>query len=291
MPQYVFECLRLEVKSGVACATIDNPPINLLDLRLMAELDRLEAELRVDDDVRVVVFDSANPDFFIAHYDIRDLIARCGPAPAPLVTLKRFHALLERYRQLPKPTIAIIEGGARGAGSEFALALDMRFAALGRATLGQPEVALGLIPGGGGTQHLPRLLGRGRALEVVLGCAPFDAETAERYGWVNRALPADELRPFVMRLAARIASFPADATARAKLAVDTGLLEMHRGLIKEADLFNASLADPACERLMRAFMTAGGQTRNVELRFEEALDLAVKAAEFSQTAPAAGGTD
>jgi enoyl-CoA hydratase/carnithine racemase len=275
MPNYSYDLLRVEIADGVARATIDHPPINLLDLRLMGELDRLETELRADDAVRVVIFDSANPDFFLAHYDIADLISRCGPPPAPAVTLKRFHAMLERYRLMPKVTIALLEGAARGGGSEFALALDMRFAAIDRAILGQPEVALGLIPGGGGTQHLARLAGRARALEIIVGCEAFDALAAERYGWVNRALPADKLRPFVTRLAKRIASFPPGAIARAKLAVDAALPQMHHGLMEEAQLFSASLADPASEQRMRAYMAAGGQSKEVELRFEEALDAAV----------------
>jgi enoyl-CoA hydratase/carnithine racemase len=275
MTHYSFDLLRVEVAGGVARVVIDHPPINLLDPRLVGELDRLETELRADDAVRAIVFDSADPEFFLAHYDIGDLISRCGPPPAPAVTLKRFHAMLERYRLLPKMTIALLEGAARGGGSEFALALDMRFAAIGRAVLGQPEVAIGLIPGGGGTQHLTRLAGRARALEIITGCEAFDAETAERYGWVNRALPPEELRPFVNRLAARIASFPASAIGRAKLAVDAGAPQFHRGLMEEAQLFSASLADPASVQRMRAFMAADGQSRAAELRFEEALDAAV----------------
>ena len=124
---------------------------------------------------------------------------------------------------MPKATIAVIEGIARGGGSELAMAFDMRFAALGKARLAQPEVAIGIIPGGGGTQRLPRLVGRARALEVVLGCDDIDAATAEAWGYVNRALPADELRPFVDKLAARIASFPLEVIAAAKRAVDAAV--------------------------------------------------------------------
>jgi enoyl-CoA hydratase/carnithine racemase len=275
MADYGFDHLRVEVAGGVAQVVIDHPPINLLDPDLVDELDRLEKVVREDDAVRVVVFDSRDPEFFLAHYDIVDLISRSGVPAAPAVTLKRFHAMLERYRLLPKITIALLEGAARGGGSEFAMALDMRFAAIGGAVLGQPEVALGLIPGGGATQHLTRLAGRARALEIITGCEAFDAATAERYGWVNRALPAGELRPFVNRLAARIASFPAPAVARAKLAVDAGAPQFHRGLMEEAHLFSASLADPTSVQRMRAYMAADGQSRAVELRFEEALDAAV----------------
>src|SRR5260370_12570724 len=143
MPNYSYDLLRVEIADGVARATIDHPPINLLDLRLMGELDRLETELRADDAVRVVIFDSANPDFFLAHYDIAYLISRCGPPPAPAVTLKRFHAMLERYRLMPKVTIARLEGAARADGSEFALAPDMRFAAIAAPSLASRRLRLG----------------------------------------------------------------------------------------------------------------------------------------------------
>src|SRR4029077_6198884 len=126
-------------------------------------------------------------------------------------------------------TIGKIEGRARGGGSEFLLSLDMRFAALGRATLGQPEVALGIIPGGSGTQRLPRLVGRGRALEIVLGCDDFPADMAERYGWGNRALPPARLGPFIERPARRIAGFPAEAIALAKSAVAAAELPIVEG--------------------------------------------------------------
>ena len=185
-----YECLRVEAERGVAFVTIDHPPINLFDLALMGEVDRLGRELEGDDEVRVVVFQSANPEFFIAHADvelIRGLPSDVGPRPTELGF---FHQAMERFRSMPKVTIGKIEGRARGGGSELLLALDLRFGAIGRCVLAQPEVAIGIIPGGGGTQRLPRLVGRGRALEIVLGCADFDAELAERYGWINRALPA-----------------------------------------------------------------------------------------------------
>jgi enoyl-CoA hydratase/carnithine racemase len=141
----------------------------------------------------------------------------------------------------------------------------MRFGALGRAILAQPEVALGIIPGGSGTQRLPRLVGRARALEVILGCEDFPADLAERYGYLNRALPADELGPFVERLARRIASFPAEAIALAKASVDAAELPTREGLVEEAHYFNRALATTAAQDRMRAFLEAGGQTRDVEL--------------------------
>jgi enoyl-CoA hydratase/carnithine racemase len=165
---------------------------------------------------------------------------------------------------MPKATIAKLEGICRGGGSELVLSMDMRFAALGRAVLGQPEVAVGILPGGSGTQRLPRLLGRGRALEIILGCEDFPADLAERYGWVNRALPPAELGPFVDRLAARIASFPAEAIARAKAAAAAAEPPVTAGLIEEARLFHECLAEPAARARMRAFLAGGGQTRKLE---------------------------
>ena len=142
--------------------------------------------------IRVVVLQSALPDFFIAHSGL----GRVGAASKTVSHTRSFRltqSIGERFRNMPKVTIAKVEGRARGGGSEIALAMDMCFAALGKAIFGQPEVAVGLVPGGGSTQRLPRLIGRGRALEVLLGCNDLSAELAERYGYINRALPADEL--------------------------------------------------------------------------------------------------
>jgi enoyl-CoA hydratase/carnithine racemase len=172
---------------------------------------------------------------------------------------------MERWRTLPQVTIAQLEGRARGGGSEFALSLDLRFGAVGRAILGQPEVAVGILPGGSGTQRLPRLVGRARALEVVLGCEDFDAELAERYGYINRALPANELGPFVDRLARRIAAFPAHAVRLAKRAVDAAGGPLDDGLLEEAHCFNLTLTDPELDARMEGALAAGAQTREGEI--------------------------
>src|SRR6202451_3547507 len=221
MPYSDYKCFRFAFESGVAFVSIDNRPIHLLDEALSAEFDRLGRELEVDDGIRVVILQSALPDFFIAHSGL----SRVGAAAKTVSHTRSFRltqVIGERFRNMPKVTIAKIEGRARGGGSEIALAVDMCFAALGKAIFGQPEVAVGLVPGGGSTQRLPRLIGRGRALEVLLGCNDLSAELAERYGYINRALPADELTPFVEKLAHRIASFPVHAIAHAKAAVDAG---------------------------------------------------------------------
>ncbi len=271
-----YSCLKVRFDRGVLFVTIDYPPINLLDLPLMLELDRLGREIETDDGVKVVVFDSANPDFFIAHVDVGVILQLPTEVPPKEETLGFFHAMVDRFRTMPKVTIARIEGRARGGGSEFVLSLDMRFAALGRAVLSQPEVAIGIIPGGGGTQRLPRVMGRARALEVVLGCDDYPADLAERYGYINRALPLDEIGPFIERLAYRIASFPAEAIALAKASVDSAELPTMQGLLKEAHYFNQSVATAEAQRRMRRFLELGGQTREVELDLLDLLDRLVK---------------
>jgi enoyl-CoA hydratase/carnithine racemase len=263
-----YECLRISAAEGICRATIDHPPINLLDLDLILELGRLATEVAADEQVRVLIVDSADPDFFIAHADLKLIQMMPTDDTSFHDGLSPFHATVELFRTMPKATIAVIEGIARGGGSETALSFDMRFAALGKARLSQPEVAIGIIPGGSGTQRLPRLVGRARALEVVLGCADIDAETAAAWGYVNRALPADELRPFVDALATRIASYPAEAIERAKRAIDasdTGVGDPRHGLKVEDQLFRETLAGPAAAELMQAFLDRGGQTRDGEV--------------------------
>jgi enoyl-CoA hydratase/carnithine racemase len=259
-----YECLRVAVDDGVAWVTIDHPPINLFDMALIGDMLRVGEELEKDAAVRVAVFQSADPDFFIAHADV-ELIQTLPATPPPKPThLGFFHAMVDRMRTMPKATIAKIEGIARGGGSEFVLSCDMRFGALGKCVLAQPEVALGIIPGGSGTQRLPRLVGRARALEIVLGCDDVPADLAERWGYLNRALPPEELGPFVERLARRIASFPAEAIALAKRSVNAADHGVVEGLLEEADCFNQSVATTAARERMAAFMAGGGQTREVE---------------------------
>ena len=261
-----YRFLKIRTERGVAFVTIDHPPINLLTLEMCAELLRLAGDILADDAVRVTVFDSANPDFFIAHFDV-GVLAMLGEGPMPAATeLHDLDKAAEAFRRMPKVSIAKIEGRARGGGSEFVLGLDMRFGGIGKALLAQPEVGIGIIPGGGGTQRLPRLIGRARALEVVLGCDDFTAELAERYGYINRALPADELTSFVEDLAYRIAGFPAEAIARAKRSVQNAEeMSIAEGLWEESLLFAESLQTAPARARMKKFLELGGQTREVEL--------------------------
>lgn len=267
-----FTALRVSVERGVAWVTIDHPPINLFDLSLIQDVTRLAAAVESDDAVKVVVLQSADPEFFIAHADV-NLIQALPSSPPPKPTeLGMFHRMVERFRTMSKVTIAKIEGRCRGGGSELVLSCDMRFAARGRALFAQPEVSIGIIPGGGGTQRLPRLMGRARALEVILGCADYDADLAERYGYINRAFAPDDLGPFVEALAYRIASYPVHAIALAKQAVDAAYGSVEQGLIEEAHLFNHSVADREARQRMEAFLAAGGQTRELELMLGTLID-------------------
>lgn len=256
--------------NGVAVVTIDHPPINLMTVEVFIELAGLAAELDADDDVRAVVFRSANPEWFIAHFDVEAI--RTFPRDQPEATeLNAFHQMCEHLRTMAKPTIAQIEGRVGGGGSEFALSCDMRFVTPDT-VLSQPEVALGILPGGSGTVRLPRLIGRSRALEVILGCGDVDASTAEAWGWVNRVLPPDEITGFVDRLASRIASFPPHAVAAAKASVLRAEGDLTDDLLFEGNAFNATLAHDVTHDAMARFMEIGGQTPDGERRLGELVD-------------------
>src|SRR5262249_32631147 len=192
----IFETLKLNREGPVLFAAIAAPPMNLLGPELVRDLVSLIQQAEADDAVRVLVFTSADPDYFISHVDVTRI--REYREEAAKLTGEPSIALLFRHLSASRlVTIAQIEGRVRGAGSEFVLACDMRFAARESAMFGQPEPGLGVIPGGGGVQHLARLMGRARALEVMLSADDYDAELAEQYGWINRALPAKALGDFV----------------------------------------------------------------------------------------------
>jgi enoyl-CoA hydratase/carnithine racemase len=258
-----YSTLRTEHDGRVMTITLDHPPINLMDRAMFGDLRNLLTFLQGDSEVRAVVFKSAIPDFFIAHGDLGIFLRsdrRELPKPEKSTKLNFFHTLFEGYRTLPKATIAVIEGKTNGAGTEFALSLDMQFAALGRATIGQFEVALGCLPGGTGTQRLPPLIGRSRTLELILGCDELDARTAELYGLVNRALAPDEIGPFVDRLARRIASFPLEAIALSKQSVDNALPDPVPGLHQESYLASRLMMSDEVPRRFSAVLARGAQT-------------------------------
>lgn len=259
-----YQSLGVTVQQGVAFVTLDHGPMNLLDLTMMTDLDRVGRELEADAAVKVVVLQSANPDFFIAHADLNDITQLPAEPVARQEKVGPFHAAFDRFSRMPKATIAKIAGRCRGGGSELVLACDMRFAAIGKGVLCQPEVGVGLLPGAGGSVRLPRLVGRGRALEILLGASDFTADVAERYGYINRALPPAELDYFVNSLAYRIASFPTETIALTKEMVGSLDPQLDDDLAREEVLFLRSAQAPATRRRIGAALGAGIQTPEME---------------------------
>ncbi len=260
-----YNLLKIEISCGVARAVVDAPPINVMTMPLLGELIRFGAQVGDDDDVSVVVLSSANPDFFIAHFDVEAILGFPIDTEAVRTPDNPFHQMCERYRTMPKVSIAQIEGRVGGGGCELIQGFDMRFGVTGKTVINQMEVPLGILPGGGGTQRLPRLVGRGRALEIILAGEDLDAATAESWGLLNRAMPADAIGPFVDALAARIASFPRDAVELAKRSVNAAELPLEEGLVEEAYLFQSLLRTKGAQENMRRFLDLGGQTREAEL--------------------------
>jgi enoyl-CoA hydratase/carnithine racemase len=268
-----WSAISVDIEHGVATVTIDNPPLNLLDGKLISDLRRFAARVREDDTVRVIVFQSADPEFFIAHGDMRFLTDPAMLAPddtLPPGTSNAIQALNEEIRSLPQITIGKIRGFARGGGNEFLMALDMRFAAIGRSGQAQPETLQGIYPGGGGTQYMTALIGRPRALELILGGDLANAELAERYGLVNRAMPDDELDGFVTTLARRIAALGPVIIGIVTAAVDAAD-SATPDLVTESSLA-ARLSFPEVVAFARKQLEAGVQTRAGELRLEKLLN-------------------
>jgi enoyl-CoA hydratase/carnithine racemase len=258
------QTITVQREGAVLFAQLDAPPMNLLGPELVRDLVSLIRRAEADESVQLIVFASADPDYFISHVDLTR-IAEYRAEAAKLVGEPSI-ALLFRYLAASRlVTIAQIEGRVRGAGSEFVLACDMRFAARESAVFGQFEPAFGTIPGGGATQHLVRLMGRSRALEVMLSANDYDADLAERYGWINRALPADQLGDFVRALAQRIAGFPAAGQAVVKGRVNAIALASADDFRRDSDLFGQGVRDPEVQGRIGAAMKRGFQTRDAEI--------------------------
>src|SRR5229473_2408555 len=238
----------------------DHPPLNIMDADMFEGLQDVLARMDASPSLRVVVFESANPDFYLAHFEVKDtartltLLKTVGPSGLP--------SLLDTFVRLTKSpvvSIAKIRGRARGVSSEFLLACDMRFASRENTALAQVEVGSGVHPGGGGTERLPPLVGRGRALEIILGANDFDGATAERYGYVNRALPDTELDGFVDVLARRIASFDRRPIAAAKNLVNQVSLPSADRLLDALNSFETALTWPETQRRVQALLKRGLQ--------------------------------
>lgn len=265
---FVFETLKVHQDGAVLLVEINAPPMNLLRPELVRDLVSLIRQVESDDTVQVLVFKSADPDYFISHVDVTRI--QENREPAAKLTGEPSLGLLFRYLSASRlVTIAQIEGRVRGVGSEFILACDMRFAARETAIFGQFESSFGVIPGAGGAQHLARLMGRGRALEVMLSAQDYDADLAERYGWINRALPAAELRDFVKSLAHRIATFPAMGHAVVKERVNAICLPTAEDIRRDSDLFLEGTRTNEFQQLTAAAMRIGFQTREAEMNLAQ----------------------
>jgi enoyl-CoA hydratase/carnithine racemase len=255
--------LRIRRAAGVCTVTIAIPPHNIVGAEFVVGILGLLAELEGDPETRVVVFRSADPDFFLMHGDVENILAMPLGEPEP-VDEPNFAAMaFERIRRLPVLTVAVIDGAARGGGAEFLAALDLRYATP-NAVLGQPEVPMGILPGAGGTTRLPRLLGRGAALEVILTGRDVRAEEALALGWVDVVAPADELETRLDLLVQRVARMPRASIAAVKRVVDASLGAIDDALVAESnELLRLTGAGAHTARMTR-FMEVGGQTREGE---------------------------
>jgi enoyl-CoA hydratase/carnithine racemase len=265
-----YDTLTVRDEGAVVFAGIKNPPMNLLGPELVRDLVSLIQRAEADDTIQVLVFKSEDPDYFISHVDLTR-IAEYRAEAAKLVGEPSIALLFHHLSASRLVTIAQIEGRVRGAGSEFVLACDMRFAARESAIFGQFEPAFGLLPGGGATQHLVRLMGRARALEVMLSAEDYDAELAERYGWINRSLPADQLDDFVRALAHRFAGFPAAGHVTVKDRVNAIALAPIEDFRRDSDLFGEGVRTPQAQTRIRAAMQRGLQTRDAEMALAQIL--------------------
>ena len=255
--------LETTVADGVAEVVLDHPPTNLLDGAMVGALAALLDRAEPDPDIRVLLLTSADPDFFCMHGDVRGILAiPSGPhrrAEEPNVAA----ALLERLHRSPLVSIGAVDGAARGGGAELLTALDLRVGGP-RTVLGQPEVAMGILPSAGGTSRLPRLLGRSRALDVILSGRDVAADEAAAIGWIDRLVPSEEVLPTARALARRLAAMPPEAVAAVKEVVDLSLGSLEPALVAETDAFGRLVAAGGHRTPMTRFLEAGGQTREGE---------------------------
>ena len=237
--------------------TITHPPLNIFGPDTIPELNEVITALETDEHVKVVVFESAVAGFFLTHYDFLAKIEDTTSLPPGPTGLQPLPDMLVRLSRAPVVSIASIRGRASGVGSELALACDMRFASREKAILSQFEVGAGIVPGGGPMARLPRLIGRGRALEVFLSADDFPSDLAERYGYVNRSLPDAELDEFVDALATRIASFDKRTISETKRFVDVASLPPDYEIAPEWDVCLASIMRPAAQQRIKKLLELG----------------------------------
>jgi len=246
-----YTTFKAETNEAVLTVTFDYPPVNVQGIPMLDDLNKLAETLEGDRNVKVVVFQSAHPEIFVAHADTNFLKEMSTTAVSrDEVELLYLQTTLERISKLPQATIAKIEGFARGGGHEFALACDMRFAARGQAKFMQMEVGMGILPCGGGASRMARQAGLGRALEMIQSARDFDADEAEAYGTINKALNPDKIGPYVDELANRIAHFPAESINTCKQAVYASIDKPIEDALREEAywLYQATSQTPAIKR-------------------------------------------
>jgi enoyl-CoA hydratase/carnithine racemase len=247
--------------------TINHPPLNIFGPDTIPQLSEVITAIETDEQVKVVVFDSAIEGFFLTHYDFLAKLEDTTSLPPGPTGLQPLPDMLVRLSRAPVASIALIRGRATGVGSELALACDMRFASREKAILSHFEVGAGIVPGGGPMARLPRLIGRGRALEVFLGADDFPGDLAEQYGYVNRSLPDADLDEFVDALATRIASFDKRVISETKRFVDVASLPPDYEIAPEWDVCLASIMRPAAQERIKKLMEQGfHQAGDVENR-------------------------
>ena len=239
------------------CVTLNHPPVNIFGPKTIPQLNEVITAIETDEDLKVVVFDSAIDGFFMTHYDFVAKVEETTSLPPGPTGLQPLPDMLVRLSRCPVVSIASIRGRATGVGSELALACDMRFASREKAILSHFEVGAGIVPGGGPMARLPRLMGRGRALEVLLGADDIPGDLAERYGYVNRSLPDADLDEFVDALANRIASFDKQAISETKRFVDVASLPPDYEIAPEWDVCLASIMRPAAQKRIAMLMERG----------------------------------
>jgi enoyl-CoA hydratase/carnithine racemase len=263
---WTLETITVVEEGPVLFAQILAPPMNLLGPELVRDLVSVIQRAEADDAYKVLVLTSGDPEYFISHVDLTR-IAEYRQEAAKLTGVPSIALLFRHLSASRLVTIAQIEGRVRSGGSELVLACDMRFAARETAVFAQFESAFGQLPGGGATQHLARLMGRARALEVLLSADDYDAELAERYGWINRALPVSALGGFVRTLAHRIGGFPAAGLLAIKDRVNAITLAPIDDFRRDSDLFAEEVRNAETQRRLQAAMRAGLQTRDREMEF------------------------
>ncbi|WP_426536533.1 enoyl-CoA hydratase/isomerase family protein [Bradyrhizobium sp. McL0615] len=259
-PEKTFTAAQIHLERRLPSywrVTFDHPPVNIFGPETIPQLDEIITALETDPEVKVVVFDSVVDGFFLTHYDFFAPLEESTRIPPGATGLQALPDMLARLSRAPVASIASIRGRATGVGSELALASDMRFASREKAILSQWEVGAGLVPGGGPMARLPRLIGRGRALEVLLSADDINGDLAERYGYVNRSLPDAELDGFVDALAMRIASFDKRAIAETKRLVNVASLPSDAEIAPEWDAFLASVQRPASQNRIQKLLERG----------------------------------